>query len=294
MTYAPVLFRAALTMSAVIGVAAPLAAQPLVSNPTGSVNTGDNGGATVPQGRLPESIAQAPSDTAPPNQVFPLPPQSPTGEKAVPPPSTSPDLAPPDLAPGATPPPLGDSPAPTTESAPSSTTEPLPTPSAPSTGDTSPTIPTQPPAPPSAETAPAQPERQVLVSEVVVEGVQDDLVDKVYEAISTRPGQLATRSQLQVDINAIFATGYFSAVRAEPTDTPLGVRVAFIVQANPVLRSVQAAGNQALPQEKINEIFQPQYGKILNLRELQAGIKAVNQYYQDKGFVLGQVVGSSS
>jgi outer membrane protein insertion porin family len=130
------------------------------------------------------------------------------------------------------------------------------------------------------------------VSEVLVEGVQGDLVDRVYEAISTRPGQATTRSQLQVDINAIFATGYFSGVRAEPTDTPLGVRVTFIVQPNPVLRAVQVAGNQVLPQEKVTEIFQPQYGKILNLRELQTGIKAINQYYQDKGYVLGQVTGS--
>lgn len=117
-------------------------------------------------------------------------------------------------------------------------------------------------------------------------------MDRVYEAISTRPGQATTRSQLQVDINAIFATGYFSGVRAEPSDTPLGVRVTFVVQPNPVLRSVQVAGSQVLPPEKVTEIFQPQYGKILNLRELQTGIKAINQYYQEKGYVLGQVAGS--
>jgi outer membrane protein insertion porin family len=134
--------------------------------------------------------------------------------------------------------------------------------------------------------------RQVMVSEVKVEGAEGELADKVYGAIATRPGQSTTRSQLQVDMNAIFSTGYFSNVRAEPTDTPLGVRVTFIVQPNPVLRSVQPAGEKILTQATIDQIFQPQYGKILNLRDLQEGIKAVNKFYQDRGYVLGQVTGS--
>ncbi|WP_299484733.1 BamA/TamA family outer membrane protein [Acaryochloris sp. IP29b_bin.137] len=149
-----------------------------------------------------------------------------------------------------------------------------------------------PPQPPT-ETAepPAAPEPEVLVSEVLVEGVDGDLAINAYEAISTRPGQTTTRSQIQSDINAIFGTGFFSNVRAEPSDTPLGVRVTFFVQPNPTLRSVQVAGNQVLTQEKVDEIFSPQYGKILNLRDLQAGVTRVNKYYQDEGFVLAQVVG---
>ena len=125
-----------------------------------------------------------------------------------------------------------------------------------------------------------------------VEGAEGELADKVYEAITTRPGQSTTRSQLQIDINAIFATGFFSAVRAEPTDTPLGVKVTFIVQPNPIFKNRQPAGNQVLTQAQVDAIFQSQYGKILNLRDLQEGIKAINKIYQDKGYVLGQVTGA--
>jgi outer membrane protein insertion porin family len=138
----------------------------------------------------------------------------------------------------------------------------------------------------------ATPDRQILVSEVQVQGAEGELADKVYQAIATKPGKSTTRSQLQIDSNAIFATGFFSAVRAEPTDTALGVKVTFVVQPNPVLRTVQIAGNQVLTQAQVNAIFQPQYGKILNLRDLQTGIKSINKFYQDKGYVLGQVAGS--
>jgi outer membrane protein insertion porin family len=138
----------------------------------------------------------------------------------------------------------------------------------------------------------AAPEPEVLVSEVLVLGVDPNLALTVYEAISTRPGQTATRSQIQTDINSIFATGFFNNVRAEPSDTALGVRVTFFVQANPVLRGVQVAGNQVLTQEKVDEIFGPQYNRILNLNDLKRGIEDINKYYQDEGFVLGQVVGA--
>ncbi|MBD2001484.1 BamA/TamA family outer membrane protein [Leptolyngbya sp. FACHB-541] len=146
-----------------------------------------------------------------------------------------------------------------------------------------------PPAPaPDAETSPAEP--RVLVAEVAVTGAEGELQDVVYQAIRTQPGRTTTRSQLQEDINSIFATGFFSDVRAVPQDTPLGVRVTFEVAPNPVLQEVQVQGNQVLPQTVVDEIFAEQYGSILNLREFQFGIEELNQWYQDNGYVLAQVI----
>lgn len=158
-----------------------------------------------------------------------------------------------------------------------------------------------PPASPRTETpAPAQEEPRVLVSEVLVTGTTPELELLVYNAIRTQPGRTTTRSQLQEDVNAIYATGYFSNVRVAPSDTPLGVRVTFEVQANPVftglnIRTVpeMAEGKERiLPQEVVDETFGDQYGKILNLRELQEGIKTINEWYSNQGYDLAQVVGS--
>lgn len=280
-SYSLTLFRTALTLSIFAGVATPLAAQTIAESKTLDRKAGTSeaiAAAVLPssqqdsvfsfssQSTLP-IIAQSSTDpAAQPTQVFPLPKSNVTPD--TPPPSTAP---------------APDSPLPV-ETAPAGSSTPAPT------SPEVPPAPTDTPQPTSEEVQP--PERQVLVSEVLVEGVDGELVDRVYEAISTRPGLITTRSQLQVDINAIFATGFFSAVRAEPSDTPLGVRVTFIVQPNPVLKSVQPTGNQILTQEKVDEVFTPQYGKILNLRDLQTGIKSINQFYQDKGYVLGQVTGS--
>ena len=175
------------------------------------------------------------------------------------------------------------------------------TPTTPTPEGTQPGTPTTPtPEGTQPGTDPQAAEPRVLVAEVAVRSetgeLPEQLQNEVYRAIRTLPGRTTTRSQLQEDINAVFATGFFSNVRAVPEDTPLGVRVAFVVEPNPVLRQVQVQANtginvpSVLPPKIVNDIFQPQYGSILNLRRLQEGIKQLNQWYQKNGYVLAQVV----
>jgi len=135
-------------------------------------------------------------------------------------------------------------------------------------------------------------EPQILVGEVLIKGADQALQDEVYAVIKTQPGRTTSRSQLQEDINAIFATGYFSNVKAVPEDTPLGVRVTFEVQVNPVLQAVKVEGNRVLPEAILTKSFSEQYGKVLNLNRLQDGIKKVNEWYQKNGYVLAQVLDS--
>ncbi|WP_287687843.1 MULTISPECIES: BamA/TamA family outer membrane protein [unclassified Microcystis] len=179
--------------------------------------------------------------------------------------------------------------------------------SPPATGETTPPVaappetPTETPSP--AETPTTAPpvaaeESRVLVAEVVVQGADRELENLVYNTIRTRPGRSTTRSQLQEDINAVFATGFFADVRAVPQDTPLGVRVTFEVQPNPVFQGVQiqiapeTMDKSILPAGVVEEIFASQYGKTLNLRELQAGVKKINDWYSKNGYDLAQVIGA--
>ncbi|WP_315791922.1 BamA/TamA family outer membrane protein [Fischerella sp. JS2] len=159
----------------------------------------------------------------------------------------------------------------------------------------------QPPTNQQQPTTEAEP--RVLVSEVVIrtetgQPLPAEQENQVYGVIRTQPGRTTTRSQLQEDINSVFATGFFSNVQAVPEDTPLGVRVTFLVQLNPTLSQVRINANpgtnvpSVLPPNTVNKIFSNQYGRILNLRELQEGIKQLLKVYQDQGYVLAQVVGS--
>ena len=239
------------------------------------------------------SLSQAPAMTAPIPTVYERPSfttakQAPTDSLEEQPDSPSPEEAPPNL---------DTTPEPESPPDPAAPVDgPVDSPEEPGPEEPGPEEPG--PEEPGPEEEPvddeAAEEERVLVAEVAVEPVAGQLDEalrqEVYDAIGTRPGRTTTRSQLQRDINNIFATGFFSNVRAVPEDTPLGVRVTFIVQPNPVLQSVVVRGNQVLPQSVVDDIFSPQYGEIINLIDFQDGIIELNEWYQDNGYVLAQVI----
>ncbi|MGB3534776.1 MAG: BamA/TamA family outer membrane protein [Microcoleaceae cyanobacterium] len=147
----------------------------------------------------------------------------------------------------------------------------------------SPTLVQDPPSP--------VPEPQVLVAEIVIDGVEDpDLQALIYDAIATEPGRTTTRTLLQQDINAIFALGLFRNVRATPEDTPLGVRVTFEVELNPPLTDVVIEGNEVLPPEIIEESFAGQFNEIINLNQIEQAVEQINAWYQENGYVLAQII----
>lgn len=175
-------------------------------------------------------------------------------------------------------------------------TEPSPTET---TEETTPPPTTQETTPPNNTTEVEQPqEPRVLVAEVFVAGVEGELEDLVYNVIRTNPGRTTNRSRLQEDINAIYATGYFSNVTVTPEDTQYGVKITYMVTPNPTLEKIviqtlpEGTKESIVPPEIVEEIFSEQYGVILNLRDLQEGITKLNQWYTDSGYDLAQVVGS--
>lgn len=142
-------------------------------------------------------------------------------------------------------------------------------------------------------------EPKVLISEVVVKGIeghpeQERLEIAVYDAMATRPGTQVTRSELQNDLSAIYATGWFSDVRIQPADGPLGVQLVVTVVPNPVLTKVELEGVGAktkMPPNLIPDTFAADYGKTLNLNTLQARIADLQKWYADQGYSLARVSG---
>ena len=145
--------------------------------------------------------------------------------------------------------------------------------------------------------APSEP--KVLISEVVVKGLaqhpeRERLELAVYDAMATRPGTQVTRSELRNDLSAVYASGWFSDVRIDPQDGPLGVRLLVTVEPNPVLTKVELEGGKAkLPATLIPDTFASDYGKTLNLNTLQGRLQDLQKWYSDQGFSLARVTGPS-
>ena len=157
-------------------------------------------------------------------------------------------------------------------------------------------FPTQ--AAPVAEPA-AKAEPKVLIAEVAIEGLQDHpererLELAAYAAMAATPGSRVTRNELQTDLSAIYASGWFSDVRIQPVDGPLGVRLVVVVVANPVLQQVKLdPADLKLPEQVVKDTFASDYGKTLNLNTLQTRMQELQRWYADQGYSLARITGPS-
>ena len=145
--------------------------------------------------------------------------------------------------------------------------------------------------------APSADEPQVLISEVVVVGVEDHpdrerLERAVYDSLTIRPGSTTSRSALKADLDAIYATGWFSDVRVQPSDSPLGVRLVVTVDPNPVLTEVVLNEPDALlPKAAIEDVFATDYGRTLNLKTLERRVRQLQKWYAAEGYSLARITG---
>ena len=118
---------------------------------------------------------------------------------------------------------------------------------------------------------PARP--RVLITEVMIDGIdghpeQERVELAAYDAMTVRPGSRVTRDELKVDLEAIYATGWFSDVRIEPVNGPLGVQLVVQVVPNPVLTKVELLPeDNEIPPQVIEDAFSSDYGRTLNLSE---------------------------
>ena len=167
----------------------------------------------------------------------------------------------------------------------------------------SPVVPTTPIAPVQPLIPAIQPptsnEPRVLISEVVVEGLaghpeRERLELATYGAMTVVPGTRITRSELRNDLAAIYATGWFSDVRIDPVDGPLGVRLKVKVVPNPVLTRINLEPADAqIPKDVVEDTFAADLGRTLNLSTLQTRMQELQKWYADQGYSLARVTGPS-
>jgi len=115
----------------------------------------------------------------------------------------------------------------------------------------------------------------VLISEIIIEGWENHpegrkLELAAYDSMSIKPGSIVDNRILNQDLNAIYASGWFSGVKINSQDGPLGVRLIVNVVPNPILKKVELQPiNSLFSNEYVNDIFNNYYGTTLNLNELQ-------------------------
>tara|TARA_Y100001968_G_scaffold24178_1_gene18952 strand:- start:239 stop:2749 length:2511 start_codon:yes stop_codon:yes gene_type:complete len=140
-------------------------------------------------------------------------------------------------------------------------------------------------------------EKKVLISEIIIEGLEDHpekerLEVIAYDAMLIRPGSKVTREDVKIDLDRIYSSGWFSSARIESFKSPLGVQLLIKIEPNPILRQITILPvEKKISNTKLNEIFNNDYGKTLNLNLLKLRIKEIKNWYTSNGYSLARISG---
>tara|TARA_B100000965_G_scaffold338122_1_gene305197 strand:+ start:743 stop:3271 length:2529 start_codon:yes stop_codon:yes gene_type:complete len=140
-------------------------------------------------------------------------------------------------------------------------------------------------------------EKKVLISEIIIKGLEDHpdrerLEVIAYDAMLIRPGSKVTRDDVKNDLDRIYSSGWFAGARIESLKSPLGVQLLIKVEPNPILNKIKILPDEKqISNLKVNEIFNNDYGKTLNLNVLKIRVKEIKDWYNSKGYSLARISG---
>ncbi len=140
-------------------------------------------------------------------------------------------------------------------------------------------------------------EESVVISEIIIEGWENHpegrkLELAAYDSMSIKPGSIVDNRILKQDLNAIYASGWFSGVKITSQDGPLGVKLIVDVVPNPILKKVELTPkNSVISNKYVDDIFNNFYGTTLNLNEFQNKIEIIKKSYEKEGYSLVRISG---
>ncbi|MCS6920281.1 MAG: BamA/TamA family outer membrane protein, partial [Fimbriimonadales bacterium] len=124
------------------------------------------------------------------------------------------------------------------------------------------------------------------VESVTIRGLRNISETAVTAALRLKPGEPFTEANLEADRRAIEGMGLFSAVRPSVEQTETGVRVAFDVVENPLIREVRFTGNTVVSSEQLLEVIRNKPGFVFNNNLAEPDIRAIRDAYQRAGYIV--------
>ncbi|MBM7622915.1 BamA/OMP85 family outer membrane protein [Sporohalobacter salinus] len=128
-----------------------------------------------------------------------------------------------------------------------------------------------------------------LITAIEVVGNKKISEDEILKAVKTKVGEKISNKKLQKDLQAIFELGYFFDVQASFENYRNGIKLIFEVVENPELKKLKFKGNESITSKKLKEKLNLKQDKLLNTNKLNNGLRKIESYYKEQGYVLAKV-----
>ncbi|SUP42499.1 BamA/OMP85 family outer membrane protein [Veillonella criceti] len=122
-----------------------------------------------------------------------------------------------------------------------------------------------------------------------VDGLPAEVQGEYVALLKSHIGDTLTIEAIKADIAALGATGYLSEINPVITVVPEGVKVAYKVTVNPVVKSVQFEGNTVYSNEMLVNYLNVQPDTVLNTVQVGERIQGINAAYNRDGYILARV-----
>ena len=127
------------------------------------------------------------------------------------------------------------------------------------------------------------------VVDTIFEGTSKATEGTAKAAISMKAGDMFTVKGLDADREKIYNTGYFYDIYPTFEKVPEGVIITYHVLENPVLKGVNITGNTVESSDMLNSFVTLKTGEILNSRELNKAVTAIQEQYRRDGYILAKI-----
>lgn len=122
-----------------------------------------------------------------------------------------------------------------------------------------------------------------------IEGLPAEVQDEYMALLKSHIGDTLTPAAIKADISALGSSGYLSEINPVITVVPEGVKVAYKVTVNPVVKSVQFEGNTVYSNEMLVNYLNVQPNTVLNTVQVGERIQGINAAYNRDGYILARV-----
>ena len=122
--------------------------------------------------------------------------------------------------------------------------------------------------------------RPILISSIDFEGESPELEQLARSVVQIKPNFSYTVREIKQDVVRVFNTGIFKEVTPETVDTRDGISLTFKLVANPVIRGLVIKGCNELPVSFCQDLFRPQFGKVLNSNLVVGACNEISKWYE--------------
>lgn len=134
-----------------------------------------------------------------------------------------------------------------------------------------------------------QPYEGKVMTGFSIEGLPAEVQDEYMALLKSHIGDTLTPAAIKADISALGSSGYLSEINPVITVVPEGVKVAYKVTVNPVVKSVQFEGNTVYSNEMLVNYLNVQPNTVLNTVQVGERIQGINAAYNRDGYILARV-----